>query len=330
MQHQSWNNYAGHGTPESTPHSAQASNEPSNPVVSEPGHALATLRALAQAQEEQAKLIKEQERANQAASASSENSQKEEEAEDKLATTPNAVTLVPSTAHHAFVKPSATSPSSDDFNSREEVIKRPVSQQASNSLQLAVGDQKSPTAKPSKSVLQLKGQLVRTLDQKLMLVTEVGGKKVGYLISPQSGQLQSAVASQLIPKLESGGSQVQISMQNSPVTNTASTKPEVSTGTSNTFNSNASKVIENTTKPLVELSRIETKIPDGKSVLSVIAENNKLKKPNSSEEDGGSLANVAATLQNTHLEQPIQVHGVKKVRRRGKGKKKKDSNEPLK
>ena len=275
--------------------------------------ALDTLRALAKAQEEQARKLKEeQERALQL------------QKQAKIATTKDiAVGNMPGGSSTVKISTQLVTSASSSQASGGAKMSIPIT-----TLKLPITDPKGQqTGKPN-SVLQLKGQLVRTPDQKLMLVTEVAGKKVGYLISPQSGQLQSAaaaMATQLAPKPSNGGAQTPI-----PAV-PAATLPAASSLPGN-VSQNSTSLISNelmkTGSPKTALDPTDFKKQktefSPKPSQSTFIENVTL---SSDDDDDGTLTEVAANLKNTHLQPPVMVE---KKKKKGRPRKKKDKNEPPK
>ncbi|XP_065065184.1 TOX high mobility group box family member 4-B-like isoform X2 [Rhopilema esculentum] len=284
---------------------ASAVNESMKSKQPQSGHALETLRALALAQEEQARKLKEeQERAMLL----------QQQSKSTAGTSP---------------KPQATNLVQQGIQLTGNGAPGKQVCIPLTSLKLPVNDSKNKNAKGN-SVLQLRGQLVKTPDQKLMLVTEVAGKKVGYLICPQSGQLQTAamsVASQLASKATQGNAQ-----SPSPVQVTQSAQSPV-TSISSLGSSSPSYPVFKATSPAAASTNFgletdaneNTGLREEPSPMSVDKQASVT--VSSDEEDDSSLSEVAASLQNTHIQPAVLTE---KKKKRGRPKKKKDKNEPVK
>lgn len=273
--------------------------------------ALDTLRALAKAQEEQARIIKEeQERALHL--------QKQAKIAKDI-----AAGNMPGGSSTVKISTQLVTSASSNQASGAAKMSIPIT-----TLKLPITDPKGKqTGKPN-SVLQLKGQLVRTPDQKLMLVTEVAGKKVGYLISPQSGQLQSAaaaIATQLASKPSNGGAQSPIPAMQAASLPAASSSPgnvsqnSISLISKESMKTDSPKTASDSTdfnKQKIDFNR--------KPSQSTIIENVTL---SSDDEDSGALTEVATNLKNIHLQPPVIEE---KKKKKGRPRKKKDKNEPPK
>ena len=274
---------------------------PSLQKTTQSGQALETLRALALAQEEQVRKLKQdKEQASQfqhQLSLGAGTSQQDE-----------------SNAPSSQVAPPLNTTVQGAQPTGSKSIQLPAA-----SLRLPFTDPKAQGGKQN-SVLQLRGQLVRTSDQKLMLVTEVAGKKVGYLIGQQPGQLQASnasIASQLITKGSQGIGQGQsqpkqmtpspISSPSSPSLNIA----QISNNQERTTPEHLKAVVDS-----IDENSSDSRQPLAQEVSSVV----------SSDEDLGPVADVSLGLKNASLDDT----GSEKKKRRGKPKKKKDKNEPVK
>ena len=287
----------------------QEAQEAAQQKVTQSGQALETLRALALAQEEQARKLKQdQDQASQI------------QQQFKLAASTSQHEGISSTSPQNPSTPVALTQSTQLAMQGPKQVSLPIT-----TIKLPITDPKGQSGRQN-SVLQLRGQLVKTPDQKLMLVTEFAGKKVGYLISPQSGQLQAtnaALASQLIAKANQGNGQPMSVPKQMPL---------VSVGSPSGPAENATQISINQT--VMERSPPE----DSRTVLDSIEEssNDSSQKPftkqesvtiSSDDEDSSCLAEVSSSLKNTHLESTSMPE---KKKRKGKTKKKKDKNEPVK
>ena len=275
--------------------------EPAQQKTIQSGQALETLRALALAQEEQARKVKQ-----------------DQEKAFQLQQQLKLVTSTPQLGDAANSR-SITSPAAAILGMQQPSAAAKPSQLPITTLKLPITDPKGQSGKPN-SVLQLRGQLVRTPDQKLMLVTELAGKKVGYLIGSQSGQLQAtnaAVASQLIAKANQGIGQVQQKSKQvtampvpspiSPIQNSVSDTEE------KTIAEEPKQILDSVDENSNDSSR-QTFAKEGSVTVS-------------SDDDSGSMADVSLGLKNTTLDGAVSSDQKK---RKVKGKKKKDKNEPAK
>ena len=277
--------------------------------------ALDTLRALAKAQEEQARKLKEeQERALQL------------QKQAKIATKDIAVGNMPGGSSTVKISTQLVTSASSSQASGGAKMSIPIT-----TLKLPITDPKGQqTGKPN-SVLQLKGQLVRTPDQKLMLVTEVAGKKVGYLISPQSGQLQSAaaaMATQLVSKPSNGGAQTPIPAVPAATLPATSSLPGNASQNSISLISNESMKTESpkTVSDSTDFKKQKVEV-NQKPSQSTFIENVTLSSDDDDDDDDGALTEAATNLKNTHLQPPVMEE---KKKKKGRPRKKKDKNEPPK
>ncbi len=295
------------------------------------GHALATLRALAQAQEEQARLIKEQERIKQESQLEFERKMNEQTKANNVDSFEDQEMSSPSPeippVQRSIASPITLSGNVKNYENTVKTAVNDSSPTTMTSLQAPTGDKKDGI--PSKNVTQLKGQIVRTHDQKLMLVTEMGGKKVGYLINPQSGQLPPGLAAQLKSKAgiitEQGQPQKTIS--------TKSTTAEENLSASTRLNSPKTSP-EKDVASSASTPEHPTHVNKTKEEPTPVAMNHTRPMTVIIGENGGPVASVTKSLKNTHLVSGggtamVDEKG-KKKKGRGKGKKKKDKNEPPK
>jgi len=276
--------------------------KPAQQKTNQSGQALETLRALALAQEEQVRKLKQdKEQASQFQHQLKLGAGTSQRSEANAPSAQAALSL--NTTVHG-TQPVASS--------------KPIQLPAA-SLRLPITDPKVQGGKQN-SVLQLRGQIVRTSDQKLMLVTEVAGKKVGYLIGQQPGQLQASnasIASQLITKASQGIGQGQSQpkqMTPSPISSPSSPSlniVQVSNHQERTIPEHSKTVVDS-----VDENSNDSRQPFSKEVGSAV----------SSDEDLNSVADVSLGLKNASLDDTNPV----KKKRRGKPKKKKDKNEPVK
>ena len=283
-----------------TPEKEVQRTGPAQQKTTQSGQALETLRALALAQEEQVRKLKQgQEQASQIQQQLKLVSSSSQQSESNA--TPSPVTTI------------------------QETLQTPTGSKTTHipltTLKLPITDPKGQSGKQN-SILQLRGQLIRTPDQKLMLVTEFGGKKVGYLIGSQSGQLattNTSVASQLIAKTSQGIGQFQPKLKNVMSTHVSSPSSPAQN------NVHALSTLERpiTEEPKTILDSIDESSND--SSRHLIAKEDSIIV--SSDEDSGSLADVSLGLKNATLDGTTQSEQKK---RKGKMKKKKDKNEPVK
>lgn len=280
----------------STPEKEVQGAEPAQQKTTQSGQALETLRALALAQEEQVRKLKQgQEQSSQIQQQLKIGSSSSQQSE--LNVTPSPVTsmqgtqLIPTGSKTAHI-PLTT-------------------------LKLPITDTKGQSGKQN-SVLQLRGQLIRTPDQKLMLVTEFGGKKVGYLIGSQSGQLATTNTS-LVSKASHGINQLQPKLKQVMSTHVSSP----SSPTQNNIHALSTQEKPTTEEPKTILDSIDEGSNDSSRHLFAKEGNVAI----SSDEDSGSMADVSLGLKNATLDGTTPTEQKK---RKGKTKKKKDKNEPVK
>ena len=273
---------------------AVSAAEQSKPAKAKPvqtGQALETLRALALAQEEQAKKTKQdQEQAAQL------------QQQLKSGASCSHVGETNTASPQRVQSPTIASPG---------VQTKQVS--------IPITNLKGQGGKPN-SVLQLRGQLIRTPDQKLMLVTELAGKKVGYLISPQSGQIQAAnptIATQL------AGKAIQSSIQAQAIPKEDTVLSAASSPVGYVSQNNTQALSNQGEESRTILDSIEDSSNDGYQPSLTRQESVVI----SSDEDSNSIAGVASNLKNTHIGGGSVPE---KKKRKGKAKKKKDKNEPVK
>ena len=182
---------------------------------------------------------------------------------------------------------------------------------------------------PSGLNAQFKGQLVKTPDQKLMLVTEVGGKKVGYLIGQNQHLPKHLFSSPLLPKISDTSSNAGQNPVQS-VNQVAQSVAVPQTVTVNNIEDNPENSKDNIAKSQNDVVIVPDNVTSAPTTKKKKGKGRK-RKGDSSEDETTPLAEVAASLKKTTINDdkasPEGGKGTKKGKKKGK---KKDPNEPKK